>query len=366
MKINGKYVFTEDEKQKIVNDYVNNYLSIKDIVKKYEIKSKGRISEILGDNVRSASEATKIAHKKYPERFKHSEETKNLMRKKRLQYMKENPEKTAWRQTNISYPEKCFKKLLIDNEFNKNYLIIREYSIYPYFIDFAFIDLKLAVEIDGSQHLLEERKIKDGEKDKLLINNGWSVLRFTAYDIVHNKELVLSKLKETIGNNEQIYEKVGILKTPKTRIYKRKERGEDGLTDKQRKAAFNQRVVERPSKEFLSGLIKQKTFVEIGEKYGVSDSAVRKWCKTYGLLYRKRDISPKIITYCKHCGSKMSEEAKGDECLKCIRSKTITKLELKELSIKHNWDRYKIADELGFNESYIRQLWKRYKLKITK
>ena len=50
------------------------------------------------------------------------------------------------------------------------------------------------------------------------------------------------------------------------------------------------RKAERPSKENLSILIKEKSFVSIANEYGVSDNAVRKWCKYYGLPYRKRDI----------------------------------------------------------------------------
>lgn len=50
------------------------------------------------------------------------------------------------------------------------------------------------------------------------------------------------------------------------------------------------RVVERLSKEELSVLIQSKSFVEIGRIYGVSDNAVRKWCKSYGLPYRKKDL----------------------------------------------------------------------------
>lgn len=44
--------------------------------------------------------------------------------------------------------------------------------MFPYFIDFAFVDLKIAIEIDGSQHLLKDRKQRDELKDKLLTNNG--------------------------------------------------------------------------------------------------------------------------------------------------------------------------------------------------
>lgn len=51
-----------------------------------------------------------------------------------------------------------------------------------------------------------------------------------------------------------------------------------------------QRKVERPSKEELNQLLKKSNFVAIGRTYGVSDNAVRKWCKYYGLPYRKKDM----------------------------------------------------------------------------
>lgn len=65
-----------------------------------------------------------------------------------------------------------FKKYLEEREYDKRYLIIQEYSMFPYFIDFAFVDIKLAIEIDGSQHLLPERMEKDKLKDQLLMDNG--------------------------------------------------------------------------------------------------------------------------------------------------------------------------------------------------
>ena len=72
--------------------------------------------------------------------------------------------------------------------------------------------------------------------------------------------------------------------------YEKVIRGEDGLSDKQRVSAFNQRKVERPNKEELEALIKEKPFTRIAEQYGVSDKAITKWCKYYGLPHRKKDI----------------------------------------------------------------------------
>lgn len=50
------------------------------------------------------------------------------------------------------------------------------------------------------------------------------------------------------------------------------------------------RIKNRPSKEELHALIKTEPFVKIGKCYGVSDNAIRAWCKEYGLPYRKKDL----------------------------------------------------------------------------
>lgn len=43
------------------------------------------------------------------------------------------------------------------------------------------------------------------------------------------------------------------------------------------------RKAERPTVEELTSLLKEDSFVSVGKMYGVSDNAVRKWCKSYGL-----------------------------------------------------------------------------------
>lgn len=53
---------------------------------------------------------------------------------------------------------------------------------------------------------------------------------------------------------------------------------------------ISQRRANRPSKEELDVLIHTVSFVKIGEKYGVSDNAIRKWCKSYNLPYRVKDL----------------------------------------------------------------------------
>ena len=50
------------------------------------------------------------------------------------------------------------------------------------------------------------------------------------------------------------------------------------------------RKVSRPDKDTLLKLISTYSFVTIGKRYGVTDNAVRKWCKFYNLPYKHEDI----------------------------------------------------------------------------
>ena len=45
-----------------------------------------------------------------------------------------------------------------------------------------------------------------------------------------------------------------------------------------------------PKREFLESLIYEKSFVQIGKMFKVSDNTIRNWCKLYDLPYRRKDI----------------------------------------------------------------------------
>jgi hypothetical protein len=44
------------------------------------------------------------------------------------------------------------------------------------------------------------------------------------------------------------------------------------------------------SREELKELIRSESFLSIGKKFGVSDNTIRKWCRSYGLPYKKSEI----------------------------------------------------------------------------
>ena len=52
-----------------------------------------------------------------------------------------------------------------------------------------------------------------------------------------------------------------------------------------------ERTVERPLPEQLAKEILELGFSAVGRKYGVSDNAIRKWCKAYNMPVKKNEIS---------------------------------------------------------------------------
>jgi very-short-patch-repair endonuclease len=266
-------------KDELIRLYIDESYSVKDLRKKFKLQSDD-IKIILGDKVRSASVANKLAHKKYPENFKHTEESKKIMREKRLEFMKNNPEKTAWRLSNVSYPEKLCIEYIEKNGLDKKYAIVREYSVFPYFIDFAFVNQMVAIEIDGSQHLLPERKERDDKKDKLLNELGWLVIRVSEKEIKTNINNVFDEIVSILNKKPKINNiRIGMVVHPKK--HKKKDRNEFGFTEKQIQSMKSQRKVERPNHEDLLKLIEDNGFRSTGKMFGVSDTAIRKWVKSY-------------------------------------------------------------------------------------
>ncbi len=179
----------------VIKDYLENYLSVRDLSIKYNVSSR-IIYNILSDKRRNLSESAKISNIRYPRKL--SNETKNKLSIFRLDWMKNNPEKTAWRLSNQSYPEKVFENII-----NKNYEYTKEKSIFPYYIDFAFEKLKIAVEIDGSQHENIDRKYSDIKKDSLLLSQNWRILRISVKYLISNKDNILNVLENFINSNSK-------------------------------------------------------------------------------------------------------------------------------------------------------------------
>lgn len=97
-----------------------------------------------------------------------------------------------------SYPEQYFMNLF-DHE--QIFGWERDKKEGRWFIDFAFNDKMIALEIDGKQH--KDRKDKDKEKDEYLKSAGWKVIRIDWFNPIN--ETNRNKLYEQIEKFKYLY-----------------------------------------------------------------------------------------------------------------------------------------------------------------
>jgi len=74
----------------------------------------------------------------------------------------------------------------------------RQHPAANYVLDFYCHSVKLAVEIDGSVHSLEEVKKNDTARQKYLEQNGISFQRFSNYQVKHELENVISIITQKV------------------------------------------------------------------------------------------------------------------------------------------------------------------------
>ena len=79
---------------------------------------------------------------------------------------------------------------------NLGFKFKRQYSIGGYILDFYCPELKLVIELDGSQHSEKENFLYDKDRTDYLKVLGCSVLRFKNRELEENLEKVLLKIKE--------------------------------------------------------------------------------------------------------------------------------------------------------------------------
>ncbi len=78
----------------------------------------------------------------------------------------------------------------------------RQLPVDRYFADFACVEARLIVELDGSQHM-EAQAAYDAERTRILEAAGWFVMRFWNNEVIDNIEgvadAVLAQLKLARG-----------------------------------------------------------------------------------------------------------------------------------------------------------------------
>lgn len=220
---------------------------------------------------------------------------KALQRRKRFNYLKKRTGETAWERRNSGkmseFEEWAYDKIL-ENKLEEKYDIINEFSEYPYFIDFAFVNEKIALELDGYQHFMNKKnRKKDKIRDECLKDKGW-IMYHISY--LENKEDAFNKFLNWLNDpvNPKVFgDKIYKYKEVKKKIKKKKLCKMCGIkiniSSKEhckKCSHIFQRRYKWPSKEELKELLKKNTMVSLGKKFGVSDNAVKKLAKKYELM----------------------------------------------------------------------------------
>ncbi|CAJ1509950.1 type IV toxin-antitoxin system AbiEi family antitoxin domain-containing protein [[Mycobacterium] burgundiense] len=74
------------------------------------------------------------------------------------------------------------------------------FPVGPFFVDFAFPEPKVAIEIDGfAFHSGVEEFVADRSRQNFLVLRGWQVLRFTWWDLIERPERVIAEIRRAIS-----------------------------------------------------------------------------------------------------------------------------------------------------------------------
>ena len=73
----------------------------------------------------------------------------------------------------------------------------RQLPFGPYFLDFACVEARLVVEVDGSQH--DEQVAYDARRTAYLERAGWRVIRFWNSAVLTNRSGVCDMILEACG-----------------------------------------------------------------------------------------------------------------------------------------------------------------------
>lgn len=79
----------------------------------------------------------------------------------------------------------------------------RQHSVKGYIVDFALLEARLIIELDGEYHNEEQQRIYDEARTKFLNEFDLKLIRFTNNEVLNNVSAVLEKIKEAVEEQKQ-------------------------------------------------------------------------------------------------------------------------------------------------------------------
>lgn len=91
--------------------------------------------------------------------------------------------------------ESPIEDILLDAFSEFGVVPVAQFPVPPFRLDFAFPEIKLAIEADGhAYHSTKSQKERDAYRQKRLEEQGWKVERFSGSFIHRNSDLIVSKI----------------------------------------------------------------------------------------------------------------------------------------------------------------------------
>jgi very-short-patch-repair endonuclease len=107
-----------------------------------------------------------------------------------------------------SYLEAWFANMIKKHSLESKFDIICEFLEYPYFIDFAFVNIRFAVELNGKHHFVKNTAIyteRHQNRQKYLESCGWKVFNIDYFDIYDDDKI--KQFLEILDKKTQYVEK---------------------------------------------------------------------------------------------------------------------------------------------------------------
>jgi len=105
---------------------------------------------------------------------------------------------------NMTKAEACMWKYLLKARQMKGYQFRRQRPVLNYIADFMCKELLLIIEVDGITHDCEEGILKDQAKDKALQEAGFTVLRFSGWEVLNRMVDVSIIIGDWIDKNATV------------------------------------------------------------------------------------------------------------------------------------------------------------------
>lgn len=187
---------------KEIQEYYDKGFSIRELVAHFKISTKSiHLAKKRGEFVtRSKSESALLVKKKFGKKVlskSHKDNISNGMKDAHRNGNAWNIGQSRWN-NEPSWPEQFFMNVVANEFEDKNYEY--EKPFHKFSLDFVWEHKKKVIEIDGEQHdRCSEQRRRDEEKDSLLEQNGYEILRIKWKDMFNNPKVYIKLAKDFIN-----------------------------------------------------------------------------------------------------------------------------------------------------------------------